>query len=422
MQKKFLSIAFMAALLFTGLAFTSCSDDDDDDTYYDLESTITIENKVVLKEFSQSGTFKGTGQDVILPGQSVDIKFHAGRDQNLMFATMYGYSNDLFFAPDNPGLQLFDADGKALTGDVSSQIHLWDNGTRVNQQPGSGNTHPGTAEAGTIKKVETQDAEGNLYRPASELVKLNLAYNEVTSEFTLTIKNNTAGTINETPLSPGVWVVSNILNRKHVKEQPFFIGGEKSSAQLTALAEAGNNKPLGDLVAGMTGTITNLSPTLVVIYTGDVNPIYELNKKAGTLGLKDLAQKGDPSVLKKSLEGMANVRHVYVLGEDMLAPGQKVEAQFKAWNGDKIAYATMFGYSNDWFYANSEAINTNFKGDLTGKTVLLDSGTGVNQYPGAGNNQALFRGTPQVEDINIAPVGTTFPIPTVADAIKVSIR
>ncbi|MFP3663412.1 hypothetical protein SB768_33790, partial [Burkholderia sp. SIMBA_043] len=44
---------------------------------------------------------------------------------------------------------------------------------------------------------------------ASQLVKLNLAYNDVTSRFTLTITNTSTGTANETPLSPGVWAVSN---------------------------------------------------------------------------------------------------------------------------------------------------------------------------------------------------------------------
>ncbi|MDU1891179.1 MAG: spondin domain-containing protein [Dysgonomonas sp.] len=421
MKKKFLPIAFFTMLLITGLAFSSCSDDDDDD-YFDLESTITFENKVTLKEFAQSGTFKGTTQNVILPGQSVDIKFYAGNKQYLMFAMMYGYSNDLFFAPDNPGLRLFDEDGNALTGDVSSQIHLWDNGTRINVQPAAGISHPGDAEDATISKVETQDAQGNLYRPASELVKLNLAYDATTSEFTLTIRNNSTGTINETPLSPGVWVVSNYLGGKLVKEKPFFIEGEKSSAQLTALAEGGNNQLLGDMVSEMTGVITGLSPVLVVVYTGNVNPIYQLNQKDANIGLKELAQKGDASKLKSSLEGMTNVRYVYIAGSEAVAPGKSVETKFKAWDGDRIAYATMFGYSNDWFYANSETIMADFKGDLTGKTVLLDNGTGVNQFPGAGNNQALFGGTPQAEDAVIKVVETTYPVPSVANVIKVTIK
>ena len=383
---------------------------------------ISFENVVSLKEFVQSGTFKGTNQESILPGESVSIRFHAGKGQRLMFATMYGYSNDMFFAPENPGLELFNADGVAITGNVSSKVYLWDNGTRINQQPGSGIQHPGTADAGTIQKIETQDAQGNLYRPASELVNLNLAYDATTSEFTLTIKNNSGGTINQTPLSPGVWTVSNMLDGKLVKSEPFFKVGEKSSPQLTALAETGNNQLLGNMVNDMTGIITGLSPVLVVVYSGDINPIYQLDKKDSNVGLKELAQKGDASKLKQSLEGMTNVRHVYVAGSSAIAPGKKAEVQFKAWNGDKIAYATMFGYSNDWFYSNSESINADYTGDLTSRTILLDSGTGVNQYPGAGNRQELFGGTPQAEDNVIRRVDNAFPIPQVSNIIKVTIR
>lgn len=417
MQKKILSFAFIASMLLVGVAFTSCDDDDDDDGYFDTESTISIENVVSMKEFVQSGTFGS-----ILPGETVSIQFNAGKDQRLMFAMMYSYSNDLFFAPENPGLELFNSEGVAMEGDVSAKIHMWDNGTRVNEQPGPNVTHPGTAEAGNIRKVETQDAQGNLYRPASELVKLNLAYNETTSQFTLTIRNNSGGTINSTPLSGGVWVVSNKMSGKIVKEEPFFKEGEKSSAQLTALAETGNNGTLENMVKGMTGIVTELSPVIVVVYSGDVNPIYELDKKDGKIGLKELAQQGETSKLKESLQGMTNVRHVYVLGKDPIAPGEKVEGQFKAWNGDKIAYVTQFGYSNDWFYANSETIQANYKGDLTSKTALFDNGTGINQYPGAGNHQALFGGTPEGEDAVITRVGNTYPIPSVSQTIKVTIR
>jgi len=419
MKKKFLSFAFLATMTLAGVSFTACSDDDD--TPYDIDSVITFENVMSMKEFVQSGTFKGTAQDVILPGESVSIQFNAGTGQRLMFAMMYGYSNDIFFAPENPGLELFDTHGTALVGDVSSKIFMWDNGTRINVQPGAGIEHPGAVENGTIKKIETQDAQGNLYRPASELVNLNLAFEATTSLFTLTIKNTSGGTINETPLSPGVWAISHMLGGDLVKPEPFYKEGAKSSVQLTTLAETGNNAPLATLTSEMTGIMTTLSPILVVVYSGDINPIYQLNQKDTNIGLKELAQTGDASKLKSSLQGMSNVRNVYVAGSNPLAPTDKAEVQFKAWENDRIAYATMFGYSNDWFYSNSESIMANFKGDLTNKTILLDDGTGVNQYPGAGNNQALFDGIPQAEDKVITIVNDAT-IPAVNNVIKVTIR
>jgi len=423
MKQKFLSVAIVAATLFTGFAFTACDDDDDDDIRYDVNSVLSIENVVESRDFIQSGTFAGANNSVILPGQSATFKFHAAKGHRLMFASMYGYSNDMFFAPENPGIELFDKDGKALTGDMSSTVHLWDNGTRINVQPGPNTDHPGAAENGNVTKIEQQDAQGNLYRPASELMKLSLSFDVATSEFTATITNNSGGTINETPFSPGVFAVSNIMDDKLVNDKPFFTAGDKSAPQLTALAETGNNKPLGDMIEGMTGIITNLSPAIVVIYTGDVNPIYQLNQKDKGQGLKDLAQKGQPNTLKEALEGMANVRHVYIAGDKMAYPGGKMEVNYEALTTDKIAFATMFGTSNDWFYANSTEIAANYRGDVTNRTVLLDSGTGVNQYPGAGNNQANFGGTPQPEDNNITVVtNPPYPVPSVSNVVRVTIR
>jgi hypothetical protein len=53
---------------------------------------------------------------------------------------------------------------------------------------------------------------------------------------------------------------------------------------------------------------------------------------------------------------------------------------------------------------------------------LFDSGTGIDQYPGAGNNQALFGGTPETEDVVISKVGDTFPVPSVDRIVKVTIN
>lgn len=421
MKRKFLPFAIVAIALISFVGFTSCDDDDDDGVNYDGTGVIAFENIVETKEFVQSGTFDNAGS-VIAPGQSVSFTFNAGKGQSLMLATMYGNSNDAFFAPLNPGIPLFKADGTPNTGDVSSYIRLWDNGTRINQQPGASVTHPGVADNGNVTMITSTDAQGHSYLSASELMKLNLTYNKSRSEFTLTIKNNTGGTINETPFSPGVWVVSNILDGKPINEVPFFNVDHKSSTQLTTLSETGNNKPLHEMAEDMTGIITGLSPALVVIYTGDVNPIYELNKKDAGLGLQALAQTGSTTQLAESLKKMANVRHVYIAGSKAIAPGQKEEVVFDALRGDKIAFATMFGYSNDWFYSNNAAIDALSKGDITNKTVLLDNGTALNQYPGAGNLQALFGGTSEPEDKVIVAVDNTYPVPSVANVIKVTIR
>lgn len=369
--------------------------------------TLTVENIVTPKLFVESGSFKNMGESpIIQPGQSVSFKFKAGKGQALMFTTMYGKSKDWFFASQQPGIKLFNAQGKAMTGDVSSQVKLWDNGTK--------NDKTGASESNPIMEVKGVDA--------SKLLNVMLSYEEPTSEFTLTIKNTSAGTGNETPFSPGIWAVSTFDGNKLLAEKPFFTPGEKSNPEMTDIAQMGKIDKLKMKVEANTGIITGISPVLVVVYQGEKNPIYELGKNDPGMGLKDLAQKGNASKLQESLKKMKGVKGIYIAGTAPVGPGQKVMTQYKAGDGDKLAFVTMFGFSNDWFYANEQALSAKLSGDITNKTALFDSGTGVDQYPGAGNRQALFGGTPQAENKPISKVGTTFPVPPVNKVLKITIQ
>ena len=395
--------AALSAVVLAGLVFTSCSKDDDMKPSTGSMRTLTVENIVTPKLFVESGSFKNMGESpIIQPGQSVSFKFKAGKGQ----ATMYGKSKDWFFASQQPGIKLFNAQGKAMTGDVSSQVKLWDNGTK--------NDKTGASESNPIMEVKGVDA--------SKLLNVMLSYEEPTSEFTLTIKNTSAGTGNETPFSPGIWAVSTFDGNKLLAEKPFFTPGEKSNPEMTDIAQMGKIDKLKMKVEANTGIITGISPVLVVVYQGEKNPIYELGKNDPGMGLKDLAQKGNASKLQESLKKMKGVKGIYIAGTAPVGPGQKVMTQYKAGDGDKLAFVTMFGFSNDWFYANEQALSAKLSGDITNKTALFDSGTGVDQYPGAGNRQALFGGTPQAENKPISKVGTTFPVPPVNKVLKITIQ
>lgn len=416
MKKKYFSAALAAALLFTGFAFTACDDDDDNGSSHGTKPTIKFENVVTTKNYVQSGSFTA-----VAPGASTQFTFYAAKGQRLMFVTKYSNSNDLFFAPQNPGLALFNDSGVPYTGVINDAVKLWDNGTRVNEQPGAGVNHPGVAQAGVVTEVNGTDAEGHTYPAASEMLQVSLTYDAASSLFTCTITNISNNTANSTPFSGGVFVVSNILDGNLVMDKPFFIVDQKSGTELTQLAENSNVDPLKTLVAGQTGIITTLHGAIVVVYTGDTNPIYTLGEKDAQLGLAALAQKGDPSALKTSLEKVPQVRKIYTITDTAL-PGESLSCTYEAASNEKVAFATMFGYSNDWFFANGPALAALTKGDVTSKTVLLDDGTAVSQYPGAGNAQAIFGGTVMPEDKPITAVGNTFPVPAVNELIKVTIN
>src|SRR5690348_15459232 len=93
-------------LLASVLSLAACKKDHDMPPAQ--SETITIENVLDSKPLVETGTFQGTGKPpVILPGQSTTFTFSAAKNQRLTFATMYGWSNDLFFAPANPGIKLY---------------------------------------------------------------------------------------------------------------------------------------------------------------------------------------------------------------------------------------------------------------------------------------------------------------------------
>lgn len=72
------------------------------------------------------------------PGSAYKFRVDAYAGQYLTFATMFVQSNDWFFAPGPDGIALFDADGNPISGDITSQVFLWNAGTEVDQVPGEG--------------------------------------------------------------------------------------------------------------------------------------------------------------------------------------------------------------------------------------------------------------------------------------------
>lgn len=418
------------------LMMTAC-DKDDDKMPPTSTVTINIENVLDSRPLVQSGTFQNTGASpLIMPGESVSIRFSAAKGQAVSFATMYGWSNDLFFAPANPGIKVYDDNGNPIEGDVSSQIKLWDNGTRINQAPGASVTHPGTAETSTknITEVKGADAQGNAYAAASSLMKASLHY-EGNSTFTLTIENTSGGSSNPTPFSPGVWAVSYIAGGNLLNPAPLYEEGKPTANGLTNLAEMGDNSALGTYIAGQTGIFTPLSPVLVVVYRGIDNPIYKTGEKDRGEGLKELAQKGDASGLAEHLKTVQGVKHVYVLpaaNTTVLLPkigmqaGSSVSQQLMVMKGDKLAIATMYGLSNDWFFATKDdGVDPTQKGDVSSSIGLFDNGTAVNQFPGAGITQFNLEGTPLEESKAIEavpnPNGFTT-LPAISDIIKVTLN
>jgi hypothetical protein len=97
-----------------------------------------------------------------LPGKAYEFTVTAKPGDRLSFTTMFGQSNDLFYAPGVAGIALFDGKGHPVSGDMTAKVMLWDGGTEVNEEPGFGpNQAPrqaapntGTSERKPVGKVK----------------------------------------------------------------------------------------------------------------------------------------------------------------------------------------------------------------------------------------------------------------------------
>lgn len=431
-MKRVIIKNWLYAAAFVPMAFVSCKKNHFPMPTHD--HTITIQNVLQSQPLVESGTFQGPNK-VILPGESSSITFSAAKGQAVTFATMYGWSNDLFFAPANPGIMLYDANGSPIEGDVSSQIKIWDNGTRINQLPGSTVQHPGTAESApqNIMEVNGTDAQGNTYLPAASLMHASLKYNG-NSMFTLTIENVSGGTSNQTPFSPGVWAISYVVGGKMLAPNSIYEAGKTSANGLPHIAEMGNITDLNTYLTSKTGIFTPLSPVLLVVYHGIQNPIFKVGTTDEGHGLTHIAQIGDATQLAAYLKTVKGVKSVYVLPAANTTvllpvingqPGSSVSQKLSFQSGDKIAIATMYGLSNDWFFAGEGGMDAIQKDAIYFHLGLYDDGTALNEFPGAGNRQAAFGGTTLAETkpITEVPNPNAFTtLPGIDNIIKVIIQ
>jgi hypothetical protein len=120
----------------------------------------------------------------ILPSATYQFSFSASPGASFSFASMLAATNDVFFAPRDEGIPLFDASGAPLTGDVSAQLSLWDDGSEVNERPGIGpNTvtnqkapNTGVDEHGTVRLLSTVP-DGFSYPAVSDVLKVSVSAN-----------------------------------------------------------------------------------------------------------------------------------------------------------------------------------------------------------------------------------------------------
>ncbi len=113
----------------------------------------------------------------ITPGAAYELTISAMPGDRLSMTIMMGQSNDWFYAPAESGIELF-KDARAISGDVASQLFMWDAGTEVDQEPGIGSDqgprqkapNTGKAENGVVHKIQ----DGKMYSQTSSVMRITV--------------------------------------------------------------------------------------------------------------------------------------------------------------------------------------------------------------------------------------------------------
>ncbi len=372
---------------------------------------VTIENIAEAKSYSSSGAFNtpvgASGPAPIFPGEAYEVSFSAAPGSKLSFATMFVQSNDLFYAPDGGGIDLYDSMGDQMVGDITSQIMLWDAGSELNQEPGLGTDQAprqagaNTGAADTDNTVRLASDDFSNLPAVADVVQVSLSSNGATA-FTLRIENVSSsstlmtsdGGSTAVPLAPGVYVV-------HSGSDVLFAAGMADYGYgLAAIAEDGDPTDLSSMIAMDTGVTQLYAPGVYVVHES-ANPLFTADMADRGEGLEDLAEDGDPSSLAAALSAsdMYSTSGAFntptgAAGPGALAPGASYEFIISAMEGDYLSLATMLVQSNDLFVAPSGMgialfnDGTAMTGDVTSYLSIWDAGTEVNETPGVGLNQA----------------------------------
>jgi len=148
----------------------------------------TMLSESVSGMFMQTGVFNtpvgATEPGALKPGQSFEFTFTAVPGDALSFTQMFGQSNDLFFAPDEHGIALFNGAGKPVMGIFTGAVHLWDAGTEVNQEP-----FVGPDQAPRQAAPNTGADEGGVVQPIYAVTD-GFTYPSVLSALRITITND----------------------------------------------------------------------------------------------------------------------------------------------------------------------------------------------------------------------------------------
>ncbi len=432
-----------ATTLALALALGGCSDDGAVDSgggepAGETDFRVRIENIApwtVLKSGLHATRTDGT-TGALSSGQAFELTITAGAKQSVSFAAMLGESNDWFFAPGGAGIALYDAEGAPRSGDVTDEVLLWDAGTEVNEEPAVGaSTGPqqsapdqgapdpdATVRAlgqtvalsggGTFAMPQVDEMIAVTLTPKNDRVFV-LRVENVSMEDTLVTSQGSRSI----HVSPFVWAL-------HIAPYPLFDDGAPDRGEgLEYIAEAGRTATLAATMGELSGFHTPISPGAFVVTAGD-DALYSTGLADRGEGLERIAEDGNPMLLVEAMaaappdgavdQGIFNIPAG--LDEPGPArPGSAFEIDLTASPGDRLAFATMFGMSNDWFFGTDpaglplfDAVGVPVSGDVTSLIGIYDAGTELDEELAIGPNTGPQQPAPDTGRVD--PVAQVRPL------------
>jgi len=210
-------------------------------------------------------------------------------------------------------------------------------------------------------------------------------------------------------------------------------GNEKKKATFKVRVENISDK---DGIAAQDGSKYPfaLSPGFYALSKKKMDLFMEGKKASSAIEL--LAEDGNPAGLEKKFLTVLGDLNIGVFNKPVGAgmpapalPGGAFEFEFSASEGMKLNMTTMYGQSNDLFYGPEQAIDLfdngkPLNGDITGRFMLWDAGTEVNQAPGLGADQGPRQKGPNTgaaENGVVHLVKDGFSYPNTKDVLRITI-
>ncbi len=449
------TIYALAIVLTAAIACEKEDDGKDPNPSTSKNFTVTITNEFSPKAYFQSGIFNTPegasmpgpiGPGAMFGGTEYKFSFQAGKEHKLSLVTMFIQSNDWILSTNEQGIALYDGSGNPIgasgAADVTAQIGLYDAGTEEDEVPGVGmnqaprQSGPNTGPADANVNVRSVTMAG--LPTVADVIQVLVEY-KGSSTFEATIKAaSTASTLMTpggsvpVPLSPGAYAIHSGVNA-------FFTLGSPASNGLEEIAEDGNPAVFKTYADGETGYVSPFAPGVYAIHNSSAEAFTA--GEVAPAGLEALAEDASPGDYKATLDATAGVSAAGIFNDPNnsgtmgpIMPGSSYTFSFDAEEGDYLSFASMLGNTNDLFIApdgGGIALFSNgiaISGDITGQVMLWDAGSEVNEYPGAGPNQAPRQPGPNSgADENgtvelIDNVNDGFSYPSVASMVSITIQ